>query len=186
VFLFAEMNAYEAARSLFENNLINWLVLLAGLIYLWKKYVPAMFAAREESITQALRDAAQAKLQSEKMLAEQKVRISNAEREASKILSDAKVFANELKVELETQTEKEVSQLKTRIEQQITYERELAVTQMREAAAKASISLTEKILPSLLDEAVKSRLLTEFMEQLDKEVGQGTTFAAERLESINR
>ena len=180
------MNAYDAAKALFENNVINWIVLVIGVLYLWNKNVPQMFKSREEAIQTALKDAAAAKKQAEELLAEQKKRIANAEQEKNNILSDAKHLASEMKQQMEAQTAKDVADLRTKIEQQLANERQLAVTQLKEVAAKASISLTEKVLPTLLDENAKARLLTQFMEQLDKEAGAGTTFRASSLESSSK
>jgi F-type H+-transporting ATPase subunit b len=175
VFLFAEVDAYESLKALFENNLINWLILMAGVVYLWNKFVPPMFKAREESITNAIVEARAAKSQGEAMLEEQKVKIANAEQEAAKILDEAKALATQLKQQMEAQTLKDTADLKAKIEQSIANERQAAITSLRQAAARASIILTEKALPSLLDETAKARLLTQFMEQLDKEVGSDTT-----------
>jgi F-type H+-transporting ATPase subunit b len=175
VFLFAEVDAYESLKALFENNLINWLVLMAGVIYLWNKFVPPMFKAREDAITTAIADARATKAQGEAMLEEQKVRIANAEQEAAKILDEAKALATQLQQQMEEQTRKDTIDLERKIKQSIANEKQAAITSLRLAAARASIVLTEKALPSLLDEAAKARLLTQFMEQLDKEVSSDTT-----------
>ena len=180
------MNAYDAAKSLFENNVINWIVLVIGVVYLWNKNVPKMFKARAEAIEASLADAAQAKKQGAEYLAEQEKRIANAEQEAQKILSEAKQVAAEMKQQMEAQTAKDLADLRTKMEQQIANERQLCVTQLKEVAARASITLTEQVLPTLLDEKAKARLLTQFMEQLDKEANQGTSFRASSLESSNR
>ena len=175
MFLFAEVDSYEQLKGLFENNLVNWLILMAGVIYLWNKFVPPMFKSREDSINSAIADAAATKRQGEAMLEEQKVKIANAEQEAAKILDQAKALANDLKQQMEAQTLKDMADLKVKIEQSIANERQAAITQLRQVAARASIVLTEKALPTLLDEKAKARLLTQFMEQLDKEVSNDNT-----------
>ncbi len=180
------MEAYESAKAIFENNLINWVVLVFAIVYLWSKNVPQMFKSRENAIETALHDAAQAKKQGAEQLAEQERRIANAEQEKQNIITEAKNLAGQLKLQMEAQTAKDVADLRTKIEQQIANERQLAVTQLKEVAARASISLTEKALPSLLNEEAKARLLTQFMEQLDKEAGSGTTLRTGSLESSNR
>jgi F-type H+-transporting ATPase subunit b len=187
VFLFAEVDAYESLKALFENNLINWLLLMAGVIYLWNKSVPPMFKAREESITNAIAEAQATKRQGEAMLEEQKIKIANAEQEAAKILDEAKALATQLKQQMEAQTLKDMADLKAKIEQSIANERQSAISSLRQTAARASIALTEKALPSLLDEAAKARLLTQFMEQLDKEVGTDTPLKTSgSLESVQK
>ena len=188
MFFFAVENVglFETAKELFENNVINWLLLVAGLVFLWNKYVPAMFKNREDQIEAAIKDAALVKKQGEELLEEQKKRIANAEEEKKQILADAKHLADTLKQQLEAQAKEDAAYLLKKIDQQIANERQQAVTQLRQAAAAASIKLTEQILPSLLDEQTKSKLLTQFMEQLDTMSGPGQTFSANSLETSRK
>jgi F-type H+-transporting ATPase subunit b len=188
VFFFAVENAglFEQAKGLFENNVINWLILVAGLVYLWNKNVPAMFKSREDNIQTAIKDAALAKKQGQDLLEEQKKRTANADAERAQILTDAKHLAAQLKEQLEAQAKEDAAYLLKKIDQQISNERQLAVTQLRQAAAAASIKLTEQILPSLLDEQSKAKLLTQFMEQLDSMSAPGQTFSANSLETSRK
>ena len=188
MFFFAVENVgmLEQAKELFENNLINWLLLVVGLVYLWNKFVPAMFKNREDSIQAAIKDAAAIKKQGEELLAEQTKRIANAEAEKAQILTDAKHLAEQLKEQMDAQAKEEAGYLLKKIEQQIANERQQAVTQLRQAAAAASIKLTEEILPSLLDDQAKAKLLTQFMEQLDSMSGPGQTFQANSLETSRK
>ncbi|HEY9683868.1 MAG TPA: hypothetical protein V6C86_19960 [Oculatellaceae cyanobacterium] len=180
MFLFAVESAgfLDQAKELFENNLINWILLVVGLVYLYNKFVPPLFVKREESIKAALADAAEAKRQGQEFLAEQKKRIENAEAEQKQILADARHLADQLKMQMEAQAKSDAAQLLTKIEQQIANERQSAVTELRQAAAAASIKLTEQILPSLLDGEAKAKLLNQFMEQLDSMSEPGQTFSA--------
>ncbi len=68
MFLFAvetaeQLSGYSLVSSWFENNLINWLVLVVLLVILWNKVTPPMFAGRKEKIENSLREAAEAKAQ---------------------------------------------------------------------------------------------------------------------------
>lgn len=188
MFFFAveHVEGFEAFKQLFENNLINWLVLVAAIVYLWNKNVPPMFKAREEHIESAIKDAALVKKQGEDLLEEQKKRIANAEAEAQKILSEAKALAVQLGQQMEAQAKQDRADLETKIKQQMENERRLAVTQMRQTAAAAAIKLTEQLLPSLLDEQSKAKLLDQFMEQLDTISTSGQTFTAGNLETSNK
>lgn len=188
MFFFAVENVggFEAAKALFENNVINWLVLVAALVYGWNKYVPPMFKAREEHIENALKEAALAKKQGQELFQEQKKRVENAEKEKEQILADAKQLAVQLKEQMQAQADKDKKDLETKIQQQIANEKQLAITQLRQTAAIASIKLTEQLLPSLLDEQAKAKLLTQFMEQLDSVSGQKDFFSPNRLESSRK
>lgn len=188
MFFFAVENVggFEALKAAFENNLINWLFLVAGLVYLWNKNVPPMFKAREDQIETAIKEAALAKKQGEELLEQQKKRIANAEAEAQQILADAKQLAEQLKQQMQAQAAKDAADLRTKIEQQIANERQLAITQLRQAAAVASIKLAEQVLPTVLDDKAKAKLLTQFMEQLDSMAGPGQTFSANSLETSRK
>jgi F-type H+-transporting ATPase subunit b len=150
-----------------NNNLINWLVLVVLLGILAARVMPAIFQSRQETIQGALAEAAAAKLAGQAFLAEQESRVSNLEKEADGILVEAKQMAERMKQEMEAQTMKEMADLRTRIEHEMDNERQLAISQLRTATAKAAIALTEKSLPSAITDSAKSRLLDQFLQQLE-------------------
>ncbi len=188
MFFFAVENVggLEAAKAIFENNVINWLLLVGFVVYMWNKYVPPMFKKREDRIETALKDAALAKKQGQELFEEQKRRVENAEAEKQQILAEARQLAEQLKQQMQAQAAKDAADLRTKIEHQIATERQLAITQLRQTAAVASIKLTEQLLPSLLDEQAKARLLNQFVEQLDSVSGQKDFFSPNRLESSRK
>ena len=80
----------------------------------------------------------------------------------------------------------DVQEKLAKVEQQMANERQLAITQLRQAAAQAAIKLTEQVLPTLLDENAKAKLLTQFMEQLDAASGQGHMLSPKKFESAGK
>ncbi len=167
MFLFAAESGSLSLFSPFENNLLNWFALLAFLAWLWMKYMPAVFASRQEEITLALAEAARAKAEGEAFLEEQKKRVASAEQESDGILAEALELAGQMRQQMEAQTEKEMAELKQRIEQEIAAERQMAISQMRTAAAKAAIRLTESALPRTITDDVRSGLLDQFLDELE-------------------
>lgn len=101
-------------------------------------------------------------------------------------MAEARTLAQELRVQIEAQTVKDMAELEKKIEQQIASERQVAITQMRAVAARVAIKLTEQILPDLLTANVKSKLLGQFIEQLDSVNANSSKVAGPSLESINR
>jgi F-type H+-transporting ATPase subunit b len=173
-------------QYLFESNLVNWLLLVVGIIYLWQKYMPAVFKQREEQTEAALKDAALAKKQGEELLAEIRSRLANKDAELEKIRNEGKQLAEQLKKQMEEQTNKDAKDLELKIKQQMANERQLAITQLRQAAAQAAIKLTEQVLPTLLDEKAKAQLLNQFMEQLDAASGEGQMISPNKFESAGK
>lgn len=168
--LFATMEHADTLKVLFEifeNNLINWLLLVGVIGWLGAKFLPGAFAARQSGIQSALTEASRARQEGEAFLEAQIKRISNAEKEMDNILAEAVAVANQMKEQMEQQTQKEIADLRLRIEQEIANERQLAISQLRTAAAKASIALTEAAMPAAITDGVKQRLLDQFVEQLE-------------------
>lgn len=184
MFLFAVESAepltgYAAVAHIFENNVINWLVLVVLLVILWNKVTPAMFAKREESITSSLREAAEARAQGEAFLKEQEAKVANVEEEVAKKKADAQALAEELKIQREKQTQKDLADLTQKLQNQIATERAVAVTDLRSTAAKAAIHLTEQALPSMMNDTIRGKLLNQFMEQLDSSTSQRSSLSDE-------
>jgi F-type H+-transporting ATPase subunit b len=184
MFLFAvetaeQLSGYPLVSSWFENNLINWLVLVVLLVILWQKVTPPMFAARAEKIETSLREAAEARAQAELLLKEQEAKVANVEEEVVQKQADAKMLAEELRVQREAQTQKDMADLSHKLQNQIATERAVAITDLRSSAAKAAIHLTEQILPSMMNDSIRGKLLNQFMEQLDSSTSQMSTLSNE-------
>jgi F-type H+-transporting ATPase subunit b len=175
----------EMIKDFFSNNLVNWLILVGVIVYFWNKKTPVMFDARKERIETAIKDAAAAKEQGEAFLKKQQETVANLDLESARILTEAKQLAVEMQAQMKAQTEKEIADTLKRIDAQILGERQLAITELRAAAARASIKLTEQLLPSLMNAESKSKLLSQFMEQLDANSDQGLIMSAGHLESIH-
>ncbi|MBY0357125.1 MAG: hypothetical protein K2W82_03915 [Candidatus Obscuribacterales bacterium] len=153
--------------GIFENNLINWLLLVAILIYMWMRITPGLFASRKSRIEQTLAEAAEARKEGQAFLEEQRKKIENAEHEAESILVEAKRVASEMKQQIAEETRKESADLQERITHQIEGERRLAITELRSQAATAAVRLAEATLPGAMTDSARSRLLNEFVEQLN-------------------
>jgi F-type H+-transporting ATPase subunit b len=153
--------------ELFANNLINWLLLLVFLGWLWAKFTPGMFASRKESIEASLREAASAKQEAQSFLRQQEQKIANAEKEADQILVDAKRVAEEMRVQMVADTKVEADNIRRKIEQQVASERQQAITEMRSQAATVAVRLAEATLPGAISDSARKRLLGEFIEQVE-------------------
>lgn len=165
--LFATMENTNTFFALFENNLFNWVVLLGAVFWLCGKFMPGMFSTREENINTALQDAARVRAEGEAFLEAQRQKIANAEKEMDNILAEAVQVANEMRQQMESQTQKEMNDLRVRIEQEIANERQLAISQLRTAAAKAAVRLSEAALPAAITDGSRARLLEQFVDQLE-------------------
>lgn len=172
MFVFAAEHQAEGvglAEAIFDwkSNVINWIILVGAMVWFVQKNLPGMFAQRERSIQESLDSARNAKEEAQKFLAQQKERVANAEKEAAQILEEAKQAAEQMKVQIKEQTAKEMADLESKFQSAIENERRVLVTEMRAAAARAAVELSEQYLAQAVNQEVKGKLLNQFMEQLD-------------------
>ena len=175
MFLFAEVDHASLFDVVFDfkSNIINWLLLVGFIIYGWNKMVPSIMADRKRSIEDAIAGAQKSKKDAEVFLAEQEARIANAEKEAAKIADDAKTVAQQLKQEIADQTKRELTELEAKFQAAIANERQMAITELRTAAAKAAVELSRVYLSKNVSEEDNKILLSQFMNQLDSLSSQG-------------
>jgi F-type H+-transporting ATPase subunit b len=165
MFLFAEAET-NALFAIFENNVINWLLLVGFLCWVGAKVLPGVLKNREDAISNTLASALSAREESLKLLARQKEAVANAEKEAAEILSEAKQAASEMKANMEAQTQKDMDEMLTKFQAAVEGERQMLVNEMRHATVKAAVKLAEAQLRTQTTSEVKAQLLNQFMEQL--------------------
>lgn len=163
-FLLAEANPLVEA---FTTNVANWILLVILLVILWIKVAPPMFRQREESVQRAIEEANRAREEGQRFFQEQSARIANAEKEAEQILEEARKIAATMQADIREQTKKETADIAQKIEQSVTAQRNMAITQLRSQAATAAVRLAEASLPGAITGSAKQRLLTQFVEQID-------------------
>lgn len=166
MFLFATVEHTNSIFGLFENNLLNWLGLVAIIVWLMARFLPSAFKEHKSTIASALKEAHEARIEGLSFLKSQEEKIASAEREAELIIIEAKKIAEKMKLEIEEQTRQDITDFSHKIEQQIANERKLAITQLRAQAAQVAINLTRANLPQHLSAAVDDRLLNQFIDQV--------------------
>lgn len=154
--------------ELFQNNLINWLILVAVIVFFWQKYMPAFFSERRKRIQGSIDEAKRAHEEGKAFLAAQKERIANAEKEAEHILVEARDLAEKQKQQIAEQTKKDCADLEKKIQQQISGYRQTVITELRSQAAVAALRLAEIELPAALSDNAKQGLQERFVAQLGK------------------
>lgn len=169
MFLFAELGDANFLSILFDfkSNLLNWLILVALLAWLYIKYIPPLLKTRKEAIDNEIKAAAATREAASQALEDQKRKVEKADLEAERILVEAKHEAELLHNHILSQTEKELSELLKKFEAQAASERRLAISQMRQIAVKTAMQLAEENMSQAMTEEKRSKLLNQFIEQLD-------------------
>ena len=107
-FFLAEVEA-NGVNAMFENNVINWLVLIGFVIWIMSKNLPPMLKAREDNINLAISQAKEAREMAHNLLQKQESSVANAQAEEEAILSEARSLAEQMKVQIAEQTQKDIA-----------------------------------------------------------------------------
>lgn len=177
MFLFAiEEHAHEIGlMDFFTNNAFNWVLLLVFLYWLGAKFLPPILLQRKESIESAIANARKTREEGVKFLEDQKAKVANADKEAEEIIVEARQIAEQMKTQSAEQTKKDIEQMSVKFEHAIHNERQMVITELRTASVKAAMQLAEAQLEQTVTPAVKTKLLNQFIGELD------TVAAGERL-----
>ncbi len=158
--------------GLFENNLLNWALLVVLLVILWNRIMPAVFASRKDKIDSALKDATASRAEGQAFLLAQQERVSNASREAEQILVEAKSVAQQMKEQITQQTRHDGEDISRKTKQQIETEIQMAKAELRSQAAVVAMRLAEAALPGAITSSTRDKLQADFVKQLDSIEGK--------------
>lgn len=164
--------AEEASTgSIFKSyiwQIINFLILVFGIIFLMKKMdIRGFFRKRTELIEQALRESREAKELAQKALSEVEERLKVKDSEIEHIIAGAKQSGENEKVRLIEEGDK----LKTRIIEQaksnIAYEVKKAREAIKKEAVEIAMELAEQKLKTKLSKDDQLKLLEESLARLE-------------------
>jgi F-type H+-transporting ATPase subunit b len=145
-------------------GLIVWttvvFVLLLFLLskYAWKPILNAI-KEREESITKALSSAEEAKNEMKELKSANEIILTQARAERDAMLKDARDAKESMITEAKVKAKSESDRILASAREQITNEKNAAITELKNQVATLSIEIAEKILKSELSTDDKQKAL---------------------------
>lgn len=142
------------------------LVLLLGK-FAWKPILNSI-KSREESIEEALQSAEKAKLEMQALKAGNEKILSEARAERDALLKEARDTKEAIVNEAKAKAKSEAERILTSAREQITNEKNAAITELKNQVATLSIEIAEKILKSELSSDDKQKaLVTNLMKDVN-------------------
>ncbi|MGH7530142.1 MAG: F0F1 ATP synthase subunit B [Gemmatimonadales bacterium] len=156
-----------------NTGLIFWTVgiFLVLMAVLWRYAWPAILKSvedRERRIAKQLDDAERANTEAQRLLEEHKKQIAAARTEAQDILAKAKAVAQKEREVLLARAREEYEGMLTRARKDIEDEKDKALLALRREAVELSIAAASRVLEANLDSDANRRLVTEFLETLER------------------
>jgi len=156
-----------------DGGLVIWtLVVFAMLLYVLKRSAwPVLLAAvreREQRLERQLAEAEKQRQEAAALLEEQKRLLAAGHAEAQEIIAKARVVAEKEREALLARAREEYDQLLVRARKEIAEEKEKALLALRREAVDLTIAAASKLIEAQLDTAANRRLVTEYLEGLER------------------
>ncbi|HOJ04199.1 MAG TPA: F0F1 ATP synthase subunit B [Bacteroidota bacterium] len=143
--------------------LLLWVLKLVA----WKPLLSAL-EGREQRIASDLEKADEARREGERLLAEHRKLLENSEREARRIIDEAKHTAETMKQGIVDSANEQARQMTAQARAEIQREKDTALLQLREEVADLAVRAAGKILGEELDANRHRAMVDEFINTLPR------------------
>jgi F-type H+-transporting ATPase subunit b len=158
--------------SLLIPKMGEWIPMLIGFIILWavlaKFAWPAfigMIDKRQATIKDSLERAEAAKVESERLLEENKAQLDEAKKQAAQIIADAKKTGDAVRAEMMAQAQEDARLLVEKANAAIEVETKVAIAQLQSSVADLSVSVAGKLIGNDLSDAEHRRLIEHYLTE---------------------
>lgn len=163
------LNDFGFDPILFVAQIINFVIIFFILKKILYKPVLDIISKRDKEIKQGLKDKEEAEnLLSNAELKETEI-IQKAQARAEKIITDAKLEANETKAQIEEQARKDAERTLTQARDTIMQETKLAEEHLTNKIGTIAIGLLEKSLSGIFGKKEQETILKKAETQLKKQ-----------------
>jgi F-type H+-transporting ATPase subunit b len=159
---------FQAEPGLMIWTFISFVILL---VLLWKvayKPITKALKKREDTIRDSLEEAKKTRESAEALLNDYKNQLAQAREEAHKILSEGKTLGENIKKEIIQKAHDESNQIVKRAQEEIEFQKEKALMELKERIADLSITAASKVIEKSLDKKDHEQLLEEYISKVGK------------------
>ena len=157
---------FQAEPGLMIWTAISFTVLL---VLLWKvayKPITKALQRREDTIRNSIEEAKDTRESAEALLNDYKNQLAQAREEAHTILSEGKTMGENIKKEIIQKAHEESNQIVKRAQEEIEFQKEKALMELRERIADLTIMAASKVIEKSLDKKDHEQLLDEYISKV--------------------
>jgi F-type H+-transporting ATPase subunit b len=160
----------ESPLSLLMPNPGEFIPMLIGFLVLWLVLakvawptITGMLDKRVTTIRESLEKAELAKVESERLLEEQKAELDQAKKQATQIIADAKAMGETVRAEMMEQAKEDARLLVERANAAIEAEKKAAIAQLQGSVADLSVAVAGRLIGQDLSDAEHRRLIERYL-----------------------
>lgn len=147
-------------------QVINLVILFAGIIYYTKDAVISLFSTRKMAYIEAANKAAAARAEAEKNFADIKSKLENLDKNRAADIEKAKKQAEDLKAQLRQEAQNISNKIKADAELTVKLESERAQRELRTQLLKDSVEAARVVLTKDISAADQDKLQKEFINKV--------------------
>ncbi len=165
--ILAQSLATPAIGTIFWTTLIFGILLILLRVFAWKPIMGAV-KAREESIKGSLKAADEARLDMERLKADNDAIMKEARKERDVLLKEAREARDKMLGEAKGQAKTEADRIVERARLGIEKEKQSAISEVRNLVADLSVDIAEKILKeNLKNQPEQDKLINRLLDDVD-------------------
>jgi len=168
----AEVEGGSPGVGLLFPGLGEWIPMLIGFIILW--FILAKFAwpafigmidKRAAIIKESLEGAETAKIESERLLNENRALLDDAKKQAAQIIADAKLTGDAVRGEIMEQAQEDARLLIEKANVAIEAEKKAAIAQLQSSVADISVAVAGRLIGQDLSDSDHRRLIEHYLTE---------------------
>ena len=168
---FADMEAKEGiaviAPDMIETvpMLIAFIILVIILAKFGWPVFEAMLEKREKTITEALEKSEEARIESERVLAEYQKQLADAKAQSAQILADAKQTGEAVEANIKKRAEEEAAAMIEKARVAIEAEKKAAMGELQSSVADLSVDVASRLVGSDLSDADHRAIIERYINE---------------------
>ena len=168
---FAEMEQKSGVAvilpDLYETipMLIAFIILVIILAKFGWPMFEGMLAKREKTITEALEKSEEARIESERVLAEYQKQLADAKSQAAKLVADAKETGEAVRADITKQAQEEAASMIEKARVSIEAEKQAALNEMQNSIADLTVDVASRLVSSDLSDAEHRAIIERYINE---------------------
>ncbi len=147
-------------------RVMNFVVLLAALIFILRKPISQALSSRIKSIKEQLESLETQKAEAEKKLAQYNEKLSQLESEAEKIVQGYIQQGNEAKAKILKEAEATAEKLQVQAKRNIEHEFSKARQELQRDVVEKSLAQAEEMLKKTITDKDQDKLVNEYLDKV--------------------
>lgn len=145
-------------------------VMVTFLSYFFIEPVRKLLAKRQEKIATELSDAARDKTDALQLKAQYEEKLQNADKEAEKILGEARKKALNNENRIIQEAKEEAAHIRERAKAEIELEKQAAAEEMKQQMIRVAAMMAGKVVAASIDEKKQDALIQETLKEMGDQV----------------